>query len=65
MLTALTPSCSVIIHQTINAENVYLTVTGSVAVAIVLVAAVVVLAITAVVVPELPSGRCTQDPNLS
>ena len=50
MLTALTPSCSVIIHQTIKAENVYLTVTGSVAVAIVLVAAVVVLAITAVVV---------------
>ena len=57
MLTALTPSCSVIIHQTINAENVYLTVTGSVAVAIVLVAAVVVIAIAAVVVAVRAFGR--------
>ena len=50
MLTTLTPSCSVIIHQTINAESVNLTVTGSVVVAIALVAALAIIATAAVVV---------------
>lgn len=50
MLTTLTPSCSVIIHQTINAESVNLTVTGSVVVAIALVAALAIIAIAAVIV---------------
>lgn len=49
-MSTFTPSCSVIIHQTINAESVNLTVTGSVVVAIVLVAALAIIAIAAVVV---------------
>ena len=43
-------SCSVIIHQSINAENVFINVDGSTVALIVLVAAVVAIAIAAVVV---------------
>ena len=50
MLAAFITSCSVIIHQSFYAENVYINVGGSTVALLVLVAALVALAIAAVVV---------------